>query len=114
FQGISYAGSIGGGGFAAFSMAKQPARVTAHLVNNPNSIDISIDTADAPKWNGNVNGDWDIQDKPAPGGGTANWKLINAATATKYQEDLVTYSTTDSVLFDDTATGTTAVNVATT
>jgi len=115
FPGISYSGSITGtGGFGSFVMAKQPARVTAHLVNNPNSLDISIDTADSPKWDGTVNGDWDIQDQPTAGGGTANWKLISAASATKYQEDLVTYSTTDTVLFDDTATGTTNVNVATT
>src|SRR5205823_5884834 len=97
------------GGFAGLTMAKQPARVTAHLVNNPHSIDVSIDTFDSPKWDGSTNGDWDIQDQPGAGGGTQNWKLISAGTPTKYQEDLVTYSTTDTVRFDDTAAGTTTV-----
>src|SRR5207244_5122986 len=87
-------------------------RVTAHLVNNPNSIDVSIDTVDSPKWvgalsNATVNGTWDVAS-------TNNWKLINGGTFTNYQEDLTTYSTTDTVLFDDSATGTTNVNVSTT
>jgi fibronectin-binding autotransporter adhesin len=107
FPGIHY-NSILGDGFAGFKMAKQPARVTAQLKNNPNSLDIEILTVDSPKWNGNVaGGDWDIAT-------TNNWKLVNALTATNYQEDLVTYSTTDTVLFNDSATGTTSVNVATT
>jgi fibronectin-binding autotransporter adhesin len=111
FPGISY-NTIGGGGFGSFAMDKQPARVTAHLVDNPNSIDISIDAVDTPKWVGELSdgtdtGAWDITT-------TNNWKLVNAGTFTNYQEDLVTYSTTDSVLFDDSATGTKAVNVSTT
>ena len=111
FPGISYT-ALGGAGFGSFTMAKQPARVTAHLVDNLNSIDISIDSADTPKWVGalsdtTVNGTWDVTT-------TNNWKLVSAGTFTNYQEDLVTYSTTDSVLFDDSATGTTNVDVSTT
>jgi autotransporter-associated beta strand protein len=99
--------NLGGGGFAALSMAKQPARVTAHLANGANTVDIVIDSADSPKWDGaaGVNG-WDI-------GTTNNWKLIGAGTATNYQEDLVNYSTTDAVLFNDDAAETN-VNLNTT
>ena len=99
--------SLGGGGFAALSMAKQPARVAAHLANGANVVDIVIDSADSPKWDGTAgNNAWDI-------GVSNNWKLITAGTATNYQEDLVNYSTTDSVLFNDDAAETN-VNVSTT
>jgi autotransporter-associated beta strand protein len=47
---------------------------------------------------------WDVN-------GVNNWTLINALTATNYQEDLVTYSTTDQVLFDDSASGAGAISV---
>ncbi|MEA2710212.1 MAG: hypothetical protein QOF78_2813, partial [Phycisphaerales bacterium] len=101
-QGINYTG-LGGAGFGSFTMSKQPARVQAHLANNPSSIDIVIDEADSPRWNGLVGSptanDWDVNT-------TSNWQLITAGTATTYQEDLVTYSTTDSVLFNDLAANT--------
>ena len=100
--GINYA-TLGGGGFASFTLPKAPARTVAHLVNNANSVDIVIDDVDTPRWNGtagSVTGnDWDIATSD-------NWQLIGAGTATTYQEDLVNYSTTDAVTFDDNAANT--------
>jgi autotransporter-associated beta strand protein len=105
-QAIDYS-TVGGGGFGTFAMAKQPARVTAHLAAGASSIDIIIDSADSPRWNGTPgNNVWDINV-------SNNWQLITAGTPTTYQEDLVTYSTTDSVLFNDLASETT-VDVGTT
>ena len=101
-QGINYS-TLGGAGFASFTLPKAPARTVAHLVNNANSIDVVIDSVDSPRWNGTAGGlsgdDWDINT-------SNNWQLIGAGTATTYQEDLATYSTTDSVTFDDNAANT--------
>ena len=78
----------------------------ATLVNNAGntSWDLVVNSFDSPKWIGNLSNVWDVN-------GVNNWKLINAGTPTNYQEDLATYSTTDSVLFDDTASGSGAVSV---
>src|SRR6185436_20141168 len=51
---------------------------------------------DYPKWTGAVDGNWD--------GVTQNWQLVIGAGPTNYQN-------LDGVLFDDTATGTTDVNL---
>src|SRR5439155_5606042 len=108
-----YTGSItgSGSGFSSFSLQKLPARMNAHLVDNSanTSLDLVLDSYDTPRWTGLDNGvtpnnNWDINT-------THNWTLVNAATVTTYQEDLATYSTTDSVLFNDLATGAGAVSI---
>ena len=110
---IDYTGSItgSGSGFSSFSLQKLPARMNAHLVDNSanTSVDLVVDSYDTPRWTGLDNGvtpnnNWDINT-------THNWTLVNAATVTTYQEDLATYSTTDSVLFNDLATGAGAVSI---
>jgi len=109
---IDYSGTIGGSGFGALTLGtlNLPARAIPTLINNTGntSIDLSI-TADFPKWLGNVNGTWDIDN--GTGTGTQNWKLVTGNTATRY---LQTGTSSDAVLFDDSATGATTVNIAST
>ncbi|HEV2436749.1 MAG TPA: autotransporter-associated beta strand repeat-containing protein [Verrucomicrobiae bacterium] len=93
---ISYS-SIGGvAGFSGLTLSSPPG-VTAYLSNNVanSTIDIVITGIPALIWNGNVNGNWDI-------GTTANW------------QGGLTYTDGTNVLFDDTASGTTTVNLTTT
>ncbi len=79
--------------------------IQGYLSNNVanSSIDLVITNYSssmvADAWNGNVNGDWDINQ-------TANWKTSLGA-ATTYNE---TTPPGDVVVFDDNATGTTTVN----
>ena len=97
---IKYTGSIGGAGFGAFTLAPLPRGVVAVLVNNTgnSSVDLNVLANDQITWNGNVvGGVWDTNN-------TANWKWNGSSTT--YQQPPVPG---DGVLFDDTATGTTAV-----
>jgi autotransporter-associated beta strand protein len=124
--GLDYTRGLAPGTFTAIDAAvlngtgtvqlapKMPARVAATLALNGTHYDITVSAADQPKWDGAFNGDWDIDTSAAGTGGTANWNLANAGTPTTYREDLVTYATTDKVLFDDSATGTTTVNLTAT
>jgi fibronectin-binding autotransporter adhesin len=102
---ISY-GSLGGlaGGDTNGLTLLSPAGTTAYLSNNAANLtlDVVVTAVPALKWNGNVNGDWNIA-------GTANW--LNGASASTYTE---TAGEGPFVNFDDTATGTTAVNLTTT
>ena len=94
-------GTLGGGGFAAFSpTVTTPASVTATLVNNTTnkSIDVRLVATGVEVWNGNLTADWESA--------LLNWTNRTAATATNYTGTRV-------VLFDDGAMGTTAVNLPT-
>jgi autotransporter-associated beta strand protein len=95
---VDYNGTIGGGGFGSFALSGLPARAVGGLVNNAagTSIDLNITAIDNPKWTGAINGAWD--------GATQNWRLVVGGGPTNYQN-------LDAVLFDDTATGTTNVDV---
>lgn len=100
-------GLIFGDGFPALQLGSLPARLSGYLSNNTDNltVDIVITNDSSPKWSGNVTGgDWDINT-------TANWVSISGGTPTTYLEPKVPG---DKVLFDDTATGTTTVNLATT
>jgi fibronectin-binding autotransporter adhesin len=79
-----------------------PAGTTAYLSNNAASstLDVVITAIPALVWKGNVNGNWDI-------GGTANW--LSGATSSAYTEIA---GQGPFVIFDDTATGTSSVNVS--
>ena len=59
-------------------------------------IQVNITGTDSVKWTGSVNSVWDTGTDPSVGG-TFNWQLINAGTATNF-------ITKDIVRFDDTAT----------
>jgi len=58
-------------------------------------------TGNTPVWTGAANANWTTTSQPSP----FNWVLQPAGTSTQFL-------TNDQVLFDDTATGTTAVNIA--
>ncbi len=57
---------------------------------------LKVTFSDFPKWSGAVNGSWDAA--------TQNWRLASSGSATTYFQG-------DNVLFDDTATGTTSINL---
>ncbi len=94
---IGYTSLGGAAGFDGLSV-QAPAGYTATLTNNtatsPSTIDVIL-SASQLTWNGVPNGDWDI-------GLTGNWKSG------------ATYNQGNLVLFDDTASGTTTVNLTTT
>lgn len=106
---LDYTGTLGGAGFQGLTL-KLPLRVAGNLVNNTanTSVDVNILGIDTPKWVGNVNANWDIDD--GTGTGTANWKGVFSGTATRYIQNA---SGRDAVIFDDTATGSTTVNLTT-
>lgn len=111
---IDYSGSIGGAGFAGLTLGSLPARVTGSLVNNVGAtrVDLNITAFDVPKWTGAVSGDWDVNDSadPTVGSGSVNWKETTSGNATRYLQYL---GVVDTVRFDDSATGTTIVNLTT-
>jgi autotransporter-associated beta strand protein len=95
-----------GGG--SFTLVNSP-RLVATLNDNPATgiVSVSITSADsAIKWNGGVAGNWDIND-----GANAIWQTVPSGNPTDYIES---GSGNDSVIFDDSATGTTSVNLTTT
>lgn len=108
FPAIGYS-TLGGAGFAGLTLAL-PFRVSGSLVNNPNSIDVNITGNAKPVWRGGINGNWDIDTTANGTTGTANW-LATAGPNTYVESPTVG---SDVVVFDDTATGTTNVNLTTT
>jgi autotransporter-associated beta strand protein len=97
-------GSLGGAGFNAFALGSVTfppgSAATAALVNDTanQTIDISVmaNAAPALKWDGTVNGNWDI-------GVTANWQTNAYYTQSN--------GAGPEVIFDDTAHGTNAAIV---
>lgn len=107
---IDYTGTIGGAGFAGLTV-QLPLRVAGNLVNNTadGRVDLTILGTDTPKWNGNLNNNWDIDN--GTGTGTLNWRGSASNTALRY---LQSTDATDQVVFDDTATGSGIINLTTT
>ncbi len=107
FQVLKYSGTIGGAGFDNnIGLGSLPAVSPAfagYLSNNTanTTIDVVITSGPFPSrsltWGGMPTGDWDTT--------TTNW--LASGSATFYRQN-------DSVLFDDTAAGTTTVNLTTT
>ena len=93
----------GAGSFAGISDGTLPAKVAGTFSNSTDTLYFIVTGVDSPRWNGNVNGDWDINT-------TANWLAGVAGTPITYQEASVPG---DAVLFDDAASGTTTVNLTT-
>ncbi len=107
---ISYTGSIAGTG--TLVMGTLPARVTANLdtTSVPNEVQLDVTSFQIPVWTGAINGNWNIDDGSGTVG-TLNWRVgVNTSTG-YYQGGAVG---TDSVLFDNTATGTRTVILTTT
>lgn len=97
---IKYSGVIEGAGFN-FNLVGLSAAYTGSLVNNSagGSVDLVITSgpiAQPVTWVGNINGDWDVS--------TKNWRV--GATSTNYFDG-------DFATFDDTATGSTTINLTT-
>ncbi len=96
-------GSMAGTGYSAFTLGTLPNRVIANLVNNTanNSFDLNVTGVDFPVWTGALGSEWSANTLAAP----KNWVLnSNHANKTDYLQG-------DSVLFDDTATGSTTINI---
>jgi autotransporter-associated beta strand protein len=98
-------GTFTGGAITDFtegSIAGFNARqISAGLADVGGVIGLNV-TGDNPKWTGLDNGNWVV----GPTGASSNWRLVTAGTATDYIEN-------DAVLFDDSATGTAAVDITT-
>ncbi len=98
------AGSRIGGG--SFHLVTSP-RIVATLNDDTGSgiVSVTITSADTGiKWNGGVTGNWDINN-----GANTIWQTVPSGNIASYIES---GSGNDSVIFDDTATGTTTVNLA--
>lgn len=96
--------NLDGAGFAAFNLLPTPG-LQAVLVDNAaeGAVDLLITAVTGLKWNGTVNGDWDIN-------GTVNWELVPGGTPSTYQESS---GGGPRAIFDDTAIGTKTVNLTT-
>jgi autotransporter-associated beta strand protein len=109
FAALNYTGSLGGAGFGGLSLVL-PFRVTGNLVDNAGvSVGVNITGTAKPAWNGNVNANWNIDTVGDGSTGTANW--VASTGPNTYVEAGVG---TDSVIFDDTASGSPNVNLTTT
>lgn len=96
--------TLGGTGFAGFtkgSIAGLGARQSATLTNSAGFIGLSI-AGDTPYWTGAQSNAWTTNVIS----GSKNWRLQTSGTPTDFISG-------DAVLFDDNATGTTAVNIST-
>ena len=96
---IHYATLAGSGNFVIGSL---PTGVTANIFTNGsnNSIDLNISVVNQPRWEGLAGGNWDI-------GITTNWINLGTGLPTYYGNGVP-------VLFNDSALGTTTVNLTTT
>lgn len=94
---ISYASKAGSGTLATGVL---PPGVSGYVTNDVlnNTVELVVTAAAAPRWDGTVNGDWDFA--------TANWVDIVTANPAVYQDG-------NPVVFNDSALGTTSINVAT-
>jgi fibronectin-binding autotransporter adhesin len=98
FSLIQYGSRTGAGNFVIGSL---PVGVQAHLATNGTAIDLVITSAGSPRWDGTVvGGVWDIDT-------TMNWIDLGTLTPTTYRQG-------NPVMFDDSAAGTTTVNLGTT
>lgn len=99
---IGYSGGIGGAGIGAFALnppAGLGGRQSATLIDTGSAVALNI-AGDSPVWTGLSSGVWTT----SAIGGSQNWKLLTSQTGTEFQ-------TNDVVLFDDSATGSTALTI---
>ena len=86
------------GGFAGITYGALPSTVYGYYSNSATTLYLVVTNVSEAKWNGNVNGNWDTT--------TANWIDTISHSSTTYQQG-------EPTLFDDSATGTTTVNLTT-
>ena len=89
----------------SFNLPLNAGRNQTATLTNPTGFIAIVITGDNPVWTGLVNGNWTTNAIPPDGSGNKNWKLQTAGTATEFLAG-------DSVLFDDTAGGTTNVVIS--
>ncbi len=94
----SFTGAVGN--FTKGTISGLSVRQSAALVLASNKLSLQV-TGDNPVWTGLDSGNWVI----GATGPSGNWKLITGGTQTNYVA-------ADTVLFDDSATGTTAVTIS--
>jgi autotransporter-associated beta strand protein len=96
---IKYGSIAGSGGFV---IGSTPFGVVASISNNVanNSIDLVVISVNAPRWEGQAGGNWDISV-------TTNWINLGDNSPTFYTDG-------STVIFDDSASGTTTVNLVAT
>ena len=99
---VSYStlSGAGFGGFVKGTIAGLGARQNATLTNPAGFIALAIG-GDLPVWTGLLNGNWTTNTLALP----KNWKLQSAGTPTDFINN-------DTVVFNDTATGSTALNIS--
>jgi fibronectin-binding autotransporter adhesin len=104
--------TLDGAGFAGLTR-QLPYRIAGDLVDNSAAglVELNITSAESAVWEGDVNGNWDINPDADGSAGTFNWKTSVAGTDTRYAQGPVN---TDQVTFNGSATGTSAVNLTTT
>ncbi|MES2438015.1 MAG: autotransporter-associated beta strand repeat-containing protein [Verrucomicrobiota bacterium] len=100
---ITYTTLTGGGAgeFQQGTISGLSGRQSATMGSAAGKITLSV-TGDKPVWSGGLNGNWTT----APIGAPKNWKLVTSGAATDYING-------DIVLFDDSAVGTTSINIST-
>jgi autotransporter-associated beta strand protein len=105
---VSYSTVGGTSGLAGLTLLL-PARTLGNLdTSTAGLIKANITAIEQIKWVGNVSGAWDIDPTGTGSSGTANWKTTVSNTATRYFQGS---GGTDSVNFDDSATGSTAITI---
>lgn len=97
---IKYVNPLAGAG--SFVTGTLPIGIGAYISNNVGnlSVDLVITNVNLPRWEGLAGGDWDINV-------TTNWINIGTGSPTKYIDG-------NAVMFDDSALGTSNVNLTTT
>ncbi len=96
---IAYAAPKSGAG--SFVLGQLPSGVQATLVDNGTGLlYLDITSVGLPRWDGQAGGNWDIDI-------TTNWVELSTGLPTKFKDGAP-------ALFDDSALGTTAVNLVTT
>jgi autotransporter-associated beta strand protein len=97
---VSYTTLNGTSGFAGLNLA-MPFRINGTLGNTGSAITLATVEDETPKWR-NGDGVWDINT-------SGNWKTSTTTTTTNYLEGGV--GATDSVIFDDTSSGSSPITV---
>jgi len=95
---ITYSGTLNGSGYNAYKLGSTPGGASYSLANNP-GVSVNLVVTSAFFWTGAQSGEWTI----TPVGGLMNWDL--AGSPAEYTNGAV-------VVFDDSLTGTSAVDIS--
>lgn len=104
FTAIDYSGAAISSGFNLVLPGRTAGTINYNTIDT--RIDVTITGVDSVRWGGQINGDWDVGSALSVGG-TNNWRLASNSANTNFIQS-------DTVTFDDTASGNFNVNIATT